>query len=788
MTDISTDREALTLFEAMLEAEPANPEAWIAEKAAGRPDLLTRLRALLAAETEMSMQTGGAMHSLDEGAAPTHLGGYRIGQRIGAGGMGSVYLAARDRGDFDHTVAVKIIKPGLLSERLVERFRRERQILAQLRHPNIAQLFDGGETEDGSPFIVMEFVEGKPLLDWAEDAGASRNERIDKLLQACRAVSFAHANLIVHRDITPSNVLVTEAGVAKLIDFGIARPAGSGGDGATGSGGSSLATLSLTPGYAAPERRTGVEPTTAADVYSLGRVAMKLLAADAESRELKAILDKATAQAPADRYASVDLFAADLTAWRDGFPVSVVGGGGGYALAKFVGRHRRAVWAAGIGAALLLAAFAATGVMWLRADQARAAEARRFEQVRALADYLLFDLNEQLRRTPGNTLARADLARRAQQYLDELARTPGASADVQMDTALGYVRLAEIEASPISRNLGLTAEARANLGKARGVLAAMAPSAPVAVANARVDAMESLIAYYDDKETAAARAMLDRATAALNGVAEAQRTADWHRARRDLARAELEFLSTNEKMAELVAGADALDRLVDAWPAEMESEKATEHAVAAYFRGLGMTYTDKDSDAYPVLRAAWTTFTEAERARPGDPDILYFIGWTGSEGFGAGSRLGKSEEAADMLTGARDAGRRLAAIADSDRSATQLNFAAGEVYSQYLRDIGRFADAVAEQRRIVDAKRARATSELQQADLAFSEMILGVIAKSAGDRQLVCDSWKSANDRWTPIDNAGRLIEFQKAFLPGLRRNLALCDAGRPISAMGPLR
>jgi serine/threonine protein kinase len=193
----------------------------------GRPELLTRLRTFIAAEQEVTMRTGGAVASMgSEAPAPKRLAGYNIIERIGSGGMGSVYLARRDRGDFDHLAAVKIIRPGLLSERLVDRFRRERQILAQLRHPNIAQLFDGGSTEDGSPYIIMEYVEGRPLLAWAEETAATRDQRIDMLLQACAAVSFAHANLIVHRDITPSNVMVTNGGVAKLIDFGIARPKG----------------------------------------------------------------------------------------------------------------------------------------------------------------------------------------------------------------------------------------------------------------------------------------------------------------------------------------------------------------------------------------------------------------------------------------------------------------------------------------------------------------------------------------------------------------------------------
>src|SRR5690606_16297022 len=233
--------------------------------------------------------------------------------------------------------------------------------LAQLRHPNIAQLFDGGSTEDGSPYIIMEYVEGRPLLAWAEEAQATREQRIDMLLQACAAVSFAHANLIVHRDITPSNVMVTNNGVAKLIDFGIARPAGA--DEETpkpASGSGSLHTLSLTPGFAAPERMTGAEPTTAADTYSPGKPAERMLEDQSANAEFAAIVARATAHAPEDRYPSVDLLAADIKAWRDGYPVTAAGGGRGYAFRKFLGRHRLAAWASAAGLAVLLGAFAAT--------------------------------------------------------------------------------------------------------------------------------------------------------------------------------------------------------------------------------------------------------------------------------------------------------------------------------------------------------------------------------------------------------------------------------------------
>jgi eukaryotic-like serine/threonine-protein kinase len=796
MTDISLDRQALVLFEALLEAAPENRDRWLAERIAGRPDLLARVRTLLAADERTSLRTGGAVEAVEEVPAPDRLGGYRIGERIGAGGMGSVFRATRDRGDFEHLAAVKIIKPGLLSQRLVDRFRRERQILAQLRHPNIAQLFDGGETEDGSPYIIMEYVEGQSLLEWAEKAEAPSADRIDKLLQACAAVSFAHANLIVHRDITPSNVLVTAGGVLKLIDFGIARPAAPMSDtfAATSSSSSSLQTLSLTPGYAAPERMTGAEPTTAADIYSLGKLAQKLLETSGADRELAAIIAKATARQPQDRYGTVDQFATDLTAWRDSRPVSAFAGGGGYVLGKFVARHRRAAFAAGGVLLLLLTAFAGTGLAWFRADRAREAEARRFEDVRALANYLLFDLNEQLRSTPGNTAARADLAAKAQTYLDTLSNSRDASRALRLETARGLIRLAEIQDSPLDRNLGQTESARQNLERARTLLTDIktefGDAADLAVTEARVEAIAGMIAFYEDTDAEASLALLNNGKAALERVAPASRDADWRIAQRDISRAEMERHSANEEFEELVVAADQHDALVNSWPQVEQGQDAAavEHAYASYNRGLAWSLMEREAEGYPAMRTAHDVFAAAEGKSPGNPALLYMIGWSGADAYAAAARLEKATEAEDLLVSAQRAARRLVEIEDRDESARVLNVMVGEAYSQHLGNTGRFEEAIAEQRRIVDAKIAEMDETSSGADAGWSEMLLGLIAKQAGRRTLTCESWTSAERRFSKAEAAGRLVAFHAAFLPGLRANLDLCRKGAPISAFVPLR
>lgn len=796
MTELALEREALLLFEEFLEAEPADTDAWLNARTGMRADLLARVRTFIAAERDVTLHTGGAVAAMEGDApAPTRLAGYVITERIGSGGMGSVYLARRDRGDFDHVAAVKIIRPGLMSERLVDRFRRERQILAQLRHPNIAQLFDGGSTEDGSPYIIMEYVEGRPLLTWAEETNASREQRIDMLLQACAAVSFAHANLIVHRDITPSNVMVTNGGVAKLIDFGIARPKGVGdATSQTTMGSGSLNTLSLTPGFAAPERMTGAEPTTVADVYSLGKLAQKLFEAFLSDRELSAVLARAAAHAPTDRYASVDLFAADLKAWRDGYPVSALGRGAGYTVRKFLGRHRLATWATAAGMVVLIGAFAATGVAWLLADRARAAEAQRFNDVRTLANYMLFDLNEQLRSVPGNTTARADLAEKAQTYLDTLSQSAGQDRALMIETVRGLVKLAEIQGSPLQRNLANDLSAKANLEKAAVMLAdirAASGDAPViAVTEARIDAILSLIAFYNDSDAEKAASLVEAGRAALERVVAGDRDRAWRLAQQDLSRADMERFGGGGEYEALVTAAGLHEAVIDAWPADEQATDAAaiERAWSLYNRGLAWSLMERDAEGYPAMRAAHEVFAAAAQRTPGNPDLLYQIGWIGADAYSSAARIDKQIEAEDLLFSAQTSARRLIEIADKDDSASVMAYMVAETYSQHLGNVGRFEEAIAEQKRILAERIADLDETSSGVHAGWSELVLGQIARQAGDRALACQSYAGAEARFAKAEAAGRLIEFHREFLPGLRTFIGYCRDGVALKDFGEIR
>src|SRR6185436_351265 len=194
------------------------------------------------------------------------IGRYRCLQEIGRGGMGTVWLAERADGQFEQRVALKLIKRGMDSDEILGRFRRERQILARLEHPNIARLLDGGISGDDRPYFVMEFVAGKPITSYCDERKLSVDERLRLFAATCRAVQYAHQSLVVHRDLKPSNVLVTEGGEVKLLDFGVAKLLADENEAPTGTTGRGP----MTPEYASPEQLTGEPVTTASDVYQLG--------------------------------------------------------------------------------------------------------------------------------------------------------------------------------------------------------------------------------------------------------------------------------------------------------------------------------------------------------------------------------------------------------------------------------------------------------------------------------------------------------------------------------------
>lgn len=390
MTDSNELTRAIALFNEALAQPSAERDTWLRTQCQGETSLLLRVQQMLAADalTRADFGTGGALppELLAEFAPPpTAIGHYKLAKLLGEGGMGSVYLANRSDGVLQQQVAIKLMKRNLTSTNLIQQFSRERQIMANLRHPSIASLFDGGTTDDGLPYLVMEYIDGLLLTDYIAKHQPSLQQRLNLFQALLSAVAHAHQNLIIHRDIKPSNVMVTATGEPKLMDFGVARlldPTSTGSRDEPGQANDSTTpretvAMLMTLSYASPEQIRGEPLTTSTDIYSLGLLLFECLTGepmvdvaglsplDAEKRinatserlpsdhlkiknsllagqligDLDAIIRKASAIDSKDRYPTVAAFDADLKAFMAGDPVTAQRNTWRYRSRKFVRRH-----------------------------------------------------------------------------------------------------------------------------------------------------------------------------------------------------------------------------------------------------------------------------------------------------------------------------------------------------------------------------------------------------------------------------------------------------------------
>jgi eukaryotic-like serine/threonine-protein kinase len=482
--------QARNAFEEALDLPTAGREAFLVRIGGQDPELRHEVEALLG----WHGRAGGFLEeppTTPEGVLaspappPLQVGPYRIQELLGEGGMGQVFLAARADDAFRKTVAVKILSSGLHRRDLVARFRAERQILAQLDHPNIARLLDGGATGDGRPYLVMEVVNGVPLDRYCAENGLDVPARLRLFLKVCAAVRFAHQNLVVHRDLKPGNILVTAEGEPKLLDFGIAKLLEPGSLDLTMLP-TALGQSPMTPRYASPEQVSERPVTVLSDVYALGVLLYELLTgrhpylgkeagrldevvrAICETEpalpsavappglrrrlagDLDNILLKALRKEPERRYASVGELARDLESHLAGMPVAARPDTFFYRAGKFLRRHRLATAAA---AAFLMFLTGFLVVLLVQRRELLERQRQLVEQrnrAEAASEFLagVFSTPDPTRSLGERVTARELLDEGADRVGRDLAGHPEARADLLLTMGRSY------------KNLGLYAEAR----------------------------------------------------------------------------------------------------------------------------------------------------------------------------------------------------------------------------------------------------------------------------------------------------------------------------------------
>jgi len=533
---------------------PEQRESRLAEIAEDDRELAGELRELLAEHDadrplEIERLFSGGESKAQGGSIGRQIGPYRIIEVLGRGGMGEVFLAERIDGAFEQRVALKLVRAAIDNPHARARFLAERQILARLQHPNVARLLDGGVTDDGAPYLAMEFVRGETITDYCDRLELGVEERLDLLIQVCEGVHAAHRQLVVHRDLKPSNIMVDGDGEVKLLDFGIAKmlSPGEADDAALTETGAYL----LTPEYASPEQVAGDPLGTSSDVYALGLVAYRLLTGlpgqsvetrspagiyravcheappppskavvddadgDADGRarrrgglsasrlsrrlagDLDMIISKALRKEPDRRYLSAEDLAADLRRHLTRMPVEARGDHLGYRAGRFISRHKAIVAAA---AAVVSGLAVSLGLSLASLDAARRAESRAVaeaESSRKLVEFVvgLFDASDPTAAPGQEITARSLLDRGAESIRDDLEAKPELVADMLLAIGGAYDKL------------GYSAQAIPFLEEAAELHAASSDSPEHAAALQTLASVQTNAGSYDAAVASARRAV-----------------------------------------------------------------------------------------------------------------------------------------------------------------------------------------------------------------------------------------------------------------------------------------
>lgn len=676
------DHRLAELFDALVGLD-AEARALALDEAGLDPAQRSELEALLEADrshdTRIERALAGAAARARSAAAPplgegATIGPWQVEREIGAGGMGTVFLVHRaDAGDAQRC-ALKLLR-GFPTEEGRNRLRQERRVLASLEHPYIARLIDGGETGDGQPYFVMEYVDGEPATAYAARHGLNAAERVALADRIAEAVAHAHQRLVIHRDLKPSNVLVRDDGTPRVLDFGVAKLI------ELGDSGAATSTRVWTPGYASPEQKAGQAVTTAADVYALGVLLRELLsgkrpdgapcqpllAAVGVDADLAGVLNKATAGNPGERYATVEALRDDLARWRDGRPVRAARDTALYRARKFVGRHRGSV------SVVVLVLIALAGfIVRLGVERDRALEAEALAEQRRIAA-------EKAAETARGTL---DFFAGV---LADVAPERMATRAITLDDWLAGA------ARRLDRELPAQSPEAALYGGYLGVLHASLGDTAQAI-----ERIEAALVQLEARELADGAMYASLAESLAGQLMNAGRTADaavWSRraaaAWRRLAAGGAERYLRDAAMAEGYASyvlgemdaAVASYREVLAMPVVQDAESRDLRAQAAYTLGAALNTLGRSGEAIVVLDAA----VRELKTRGGENSVVAArLQRSRSETLSA---LGRSAEALDAID---------VALAVNDAIFGSHGSLRGRLLNQrgaVLNDLGRFNDA-----------------------------------------------------------------------------------------------
>ena len=709
------------------------------------------------------------------------IGAYRIEAEIAHGGMGTVFRAVRADDEFNKQVAIKLVGGAAFSYQVAEMFRRERQVLASLEHPNIARLLDGGTTEDGNPYLVMEYVEGEPVTEYCKSRQLSIDDRLKLFRKICFAVHYAHQNLVIHRDIKPANILVTKEGEPKLLDFGIAKVIAIDAVSAT------LTFGALTPAYASPEQISGEPITTATDVYSLGLVLFELLTgqqafASARSsslrlqrailerepdlpskavspsalesathlggeripreklaRQLKGDLDcivsKALRKEPVERYSSVAQFSEDVAHYLHRQPVLAHQPTLIYQTRKFLRRHRAGVLTAVLVFALLIAGV----VMIVRAERtAKAQQAiaeKRFNDVRKLANSLLFEVHDSIWNLPGATGARKLILQRAQEYLDSLAKDAKSDPVLLRELANAYTRLGNVLGNGLDSNIGNSEQALRNHRKAAELREAVA-----AISKSNVEDQWKLAQSYMDLsltlrntgDRKSEKELLDKALAILEPLGASNR---------ENPMVQYELAKAYERQGGSFAGEEKFEEAKANYERSLaiyERISASEPANANYrsevafaHKHLGATLAMQQQfrTGLEHYRAALAIDEEQLSADPKNAHKLYNITFSYSD---IGYILGKTGDLAGGLSYYRKAFAIRSRLANADPQDTRAHAGLANTY-QYMAGLlseqGNLKEALEDNKQALRIRKTLSdndpTNDLRRFEVVLTEATVG---------------------------------------------------------------